>query len=187
MVPCIFPSNQGIDHRDGFAPDCLLQRRVERTSISCPQPIARPSFKKALSTDHWPFEADGRLERPAARSPPWLYQLGTVRGEPKADLGECPYAAPDRSQVGPRRPSLADRIGALRPLRPHDAGVLWHAIGPCSPLPLPRRRQSRRGMAMHRYWRCPDRSRRRRADRRRRFGARDRSRNPGRRSIDKGR
>src|SRR5438874_12211308 len=86
--------------------------------------------------DHWPFEADDRLERPAARSPPWLHQLGTVRGEPEADLGERPYAAPDRSQVGPRRPSLADRFGALRPLRPHDAGVLWHAIGPCPPLPL---------------------------------------------------
>jgi hypothetical protein len=26
--PCIFPSNQGINTRDGFAADCLLQRRV---------------------------------------------------------------------------------------------------------------------------------------------------------------
>jgi hypothetical protein len=40
--------------------------------------------------NHRTFEANGCMERSAARSPPRLHRLGTIRGEPKADLGECP-------------------------------------------------------------------------------------------------
>ena len=37
-IPSIFPSNQGNGHfRDDFARDCLLQRRVQRTTVREPQ------------------------------------------------------------------------------------------------------------------------------------------------------
>ena len=122
--------------------------------------------RRACPQNHRPHEADDRLERPDTRSPPRLYQLGAVRGEPEADLGERPYAAPDRAEVGARRSRAADRAGPLRALRPDDAGVLRHAIGPCPPIPLSRRRQSCRRVVVHRHRRRPDRSRRRGADRR---------------------
>jgi hypothetical protein len=56
--------------------------------------LQRPQRTNPVSKAR-PPRADLRIGpalRPAARSPSWLYQLGTVRGEPKADLGECPYA-----------------------------------------------------------------------------------------------
>src|SRR5215472_10674912 len=83
-----------------YAGAYVFGRTTQRTTLStrCPQ-------------DHRPHEADAFVERSHARSPPRLHQLGAVRGEPKADLGERAHAAPDRTEVSARRPSLADRFG----------------------------------------------------------------------------
>jgi hypothetical protein len=152
---------------------------------SMPAPMssaARPSAR-ALSR--------GGLVRPPVTQSQWrpgmsycaispgLHQPGTVRSKPEADLGERAYAAPDRTQINPRRPGSTDRIGALRPLWPHDAGVLRFAIRPRSSLPLPRRRQSRRRLAVHPHRRRPDRSCRRRRHPSRGALGKSRQRDPG--------
>src|SRR5215470_7231894 len=158
-----------------WAQDAALQLPVTRRNLSvcriawrpasdlCRRLCVRPDNathahrRRTRPQEHRPFEANGCMERSAARSPRRLHQLGTVRGEPETDLGECSYTAPNRSQISARRSGIADWPSALRPLRPHDAGVLWHAIRPCSSLPMPRRRQShRQRMAVHWHRRCPD-------------------------------
>src|SRR6516165_521689 len=100
-----------------------------------PHNPAHAHCRWAGTQDHRSLEANGGLECPAARSSLRLYQLGTVRSKPEADLGERAYAAPDRTQIGPWRPGSTVWIGALRPLWPHDAGVLRFAIRPRSSLP----------------------------------------------------
>jgi DNA invertase Pin-like site-specific DNA recombinase len=54
-----------------------------------PHYAAHAPYRRTRPQDHRPFEADDRLERPDPRSPPRLYQLGAIRGEPETDLGEC--------------------------------------------------------------------------------------------------
>ena len=53
--------------------------------------------------------------------------------------GERAYAEARRAQGRARRSGAADRPGALRAVRAHDAGLLRHAIRPRAPLPVPRR------------------------------------------------
>jgi hypothetical protein len=40
-IPCIFPANRDFGFRDGFARDCLLQRRVCKPSVP-PREIGSP-------------------------------------------------------------------------------------------------------------------------------------------------
>src|SRR5215813_9611924 len=103
-----------------------------------PHNPAHTDCRRTRPQDHRPYEADDFVERPDTRSPLRLPQLGAVRGEPEADLGERAYAAPDRTEVGARRPRSAQRFGTLRSLRPDDAGFLRLAVRPCSSLPLSR-------------------------------------------------
>ena len=56
----------------------------------------------------------------------------------KHDPRERPHAKACLAQVGPRRARPADRPGAMRPLRPDDAGVLRDALRPRPPVPVPR-------------------------------------------------
>src|ERR1700760_1841689 len=103
-----------------------------------PHNAAHAHCRRTRPQDHWPYQADDFVERPDTRSPPRLHQLGAVRGEPEADLGERAYAAPDRTEVGARWPRPAHRFGTLRSLRPDDASVLRLAVGSCLSLPLSR-------------------------------------------------
>jgi hypothetical protein len=85
-------------------------------------PITRRNNRAACRIDWRPaayhtvlqIEADDFVECPYTRSPPRLHQLGAVRGEPEADLGERAYAAPDRTEVGARRPRSTDRFSCGR-------------------------------------------------------------------------
>src|SRR3954471_16233135 len=94
--------------------------------------------------DKWSPPPDGGLERAHPRSPPGLFDLGTVRGAPDHVAGECAYAEARRAQGGPRWAGAAGGPGARRAGRAHDGGVLRHALGPRAPLSVPRRSRSRR-------------------------------------------
>src|SRR5215211_1000813 len=74
--------------------------------------------------DDWPQEADGRLERFASRSPPWLHMLGGVRGQSAVDIGEHPHAETYRQEVGTWWTGVADRACPLCPMWPGHAGLL---------------------------------------------------------------
>src|SRR5215468_5677929 len=99
------------------APDPQTPGVCRRLCLRSHNP-AHTHCRRTRPQDHRPYEADDFVERPHTRPPPRLHQLGPVRGEPKADLGERAYAAPDRKEVSARRPRLADRFGTLRSLRP---------------------------------------------------------------------
>ncbi len=69
-------------------------------------------------------QAQGRMDRPAARPSSRLHQLAGIRREPEAPDRERAHEEELRAQVGARRSRAAHRPDALRALRTHDAGLL---------------------------------------------------------------
>ena len=124
-------------------------------------------------------QAEGGMERAAARRPSRLHQLAGVRGQSEAAARERAHEEELRPQVGARRTRPAHRADALRALRTDDAGLLRHGERQRASLPVPRRRRACRRRAVHRHRRRSHRSRGRPADPRGGLRSRRGGRDPG--------